>query len=199
MTDSIQLPEVKKGLKYCFENSLALIQDAELLFENDSYARAYSITQLAIEEIGKARMVFDLYMSIVMGDRKEFDFPKFRKNFRDHKWKTVESKISNIYYNASVRSQSTQELEEFALKNFAEMQKAKNGDYDKLKNNGFYVSIENNSFCSPKEMFNREETLVFIQTSKKQIEFSKDDMMKWIDLDERLGIDKENALEKYKT
>lgn len=191
MNTSIQINEIRNGINCCLENALELISDAEILIINERYARAYSISQLAIEESGKAMMLYELYNTLQADERKNFDFKKFRKNFRDHKWKTFESKIIDIMM---FSKNKTKDFKEFALQNFAEMQKAKNGHYDILKNNGFYVSLENDIFYKPNEIFKKSEVLKFTNESKEKIEFVKDWITKWLILDKDLGIDKEGIL-----
>ena len=191
MNTSIQINEIRNGINCCLENSLELISDSELLLINDKYARAHSISQLAIEEVGKAMMLYELYNTLQADGRKDFDFKKFRKNFRDHKWKTYESKIIDLMMYSQNKSKY---FKEFALNNFREIQKAKNGYYDTLKNNGFYVSLENDIFYKPNQIFDKSEVLKFIEESKAKIEFIKDWISKWLILDKDLGIDKEGII-----
>jgi AbiV family abortive infection protein len=191
MNTCISINEIRNGINCCLENSLELISDSELLLINDKYARAYSVSQLAIEEAGKAMMLYELYNTLQADGRKDFDFKKFRKNFRDHRWKTYESKIIDLMMYSQNK---TDNMEEYALNNFKEIQKAKSGYYDKLKNDGFYVSLENNIFFKPNQIFHKSEVLKFIEESKAKIEFIEVWIKKWLILDKDLGIDKEGIV-----
>lgn len=197
MNTSIGIDKIKNGMNYCIENSKQLITDAELLLENNRFPRAYSITQLAIEEIGKAMMLYGIYNSLQLDIRKEIDFKLFRKNFRDHKRKTSEATMIDLMMHSEIKV-SDSDFKEFALNNFKEIRKANNGHYDKLKNDGFYVSIENDKFSKPNEIFNYEDTLDFLNKSKLKIDFASNWIQKWLKMDAHCGVDKEGIIHKLK-
>ncbi len=43
----------------CFRNAAELLQDAELLFRHKRYARAFSLTVLALEELAKPPLLLN--------------------------------------------------------------------------------------------------------------------------------------------
>ena len=178
-------------MKSCLENASELIKDAELLFENKRFARTHTLTQLAIEEIGKSMMLYEFYNSLQIDKRKVFDFKKFRKNFRDHKWKTFETKIIDIWMFAENKDS---DFEDFAKNNFKEIQKAKKGHYDNLKNESLYVSLKKDKFHKPNDLFNEIDTFKFLEYGKRKVEFITDWTLKWLDMDEWLGADKEGII-----
>jgi len=51
------IKEIEEGRKKILENGLELIQEAELLFEHQRYARSYSLSHLATEELMKIQML----------------------------------------------------------------------------------------------------------------------------------------------
>ncbi len=191
MNNSIDISEIKNGMKSCLENASELIKDGELLFENKRFARTHGITQLAIEEVGKAMMLYSFYNSLQLGKRKEFDFKKFRKNFRDHKWKTFETKIVEIWMFADSEESN---FERFAKDNFKEIQKAKKGYYDNLKNESLYVSLKQDKFKKPNELFTEKYTGEFLEKGKRKVKFISNWILKWLDLDERIGADVEGIV-----
>lgn len=192
MNTSIDISEIKTGIKSCLENASELIKDAELLFENKRFARTHALTQLAIEEIGKSLMLYTFYNSLQMGKRKEFDFKMFRKNFRDHKWKTFETKVIDIWMFSDNKNS---DFETFAKNNFKEIQKTKQGHYDNLKNESLYVSLKQDKFCKPSELFNEKDTHEFLEQGKRKVEFITNWTLKWLNLDERWGADVEGIVD----
>lgn len=195
MNTSIKISEIKIGIKCCLENAADLIQEAELLFKNRRFARTYSLTQLALEEIGKSMMLYDLYNSLQMDQRKEFDFKDFRKNFRDHKWKTFKTNLIDFMMYAE---NGKSDFEEFTEVTFAEIQKIKNGHYDKMKNDSLYVSITNDKFHKPNEIFDEKYVGEFFTNSKTKIEFATQRTNRDLNLDERIGADKEAIITQIK-
>jgi AbiV family abortive infection protein len=191
MKESIEISELKIGMKFCLENASELINDAEILSEQKRYSRTHTLSQFALEEIGKAFMLYQLYNSIQSDKRKEFDFKTFRKNFRNHKAKTLETTMIDLMMYAENK---TGDFKTIALENFRDIQKVKNGNYDKKKNDSLYVSIENNKFVKPSELFKEKETLDFLFKTKSKVEFLTNWIIKWLDMDEWLGADKEGIL-----
>ena len=57
-----------------------LLKEAKILFENQSYQRAYFLGFSALEEISKSQLAADVFTGLI----KEDDF---KKSFRDHKKK----------------------------------------------------------------------------------------------------------------
>lgn len=195
MNKKIKISEIKKGIELSIENSFELINDAQILFENERYARAYSLSQLALEELGKSIMLFDFYQNLQADERKTFDFKSFRIKFRDHKWKSYESIFIELLMKADSKSP---EFENVALENFKKIQKNKKGYFDNLKNQSLYVSLQNDKFKKPNELFKKEKVSKFINESKAKIEFSSEHTLKWLIMDVWLGTDKEGILTELK-
>lgn len=192
MNSTIKINEIKKGIRCCIENANDLIYEAEVLLNNKIIARTHSLSQLAMEEAGKSMMLYDLYNSLQMGKRVEFDFKTFRKKFRDHKWKTFKTNL--IDFMMFAENEKINDLEEFSKTTFEEIKKIKDGHYDNLKNNSLYVSIENDRFLKPSEIFNENEVTDFFLLTKSKIEF----LTKWtksrLEIDENFGADKEGII-----
>ncbi len=191
MNESIEISEIKNGIELSIQNSFELIEEAQILFKNERYSRAYTLTQLSLEEIGKSIMLYDFYNTLQIGKRNEIDFKLFRKNFRDHRIKTFESIVVDLLMNGERKSPKFKEV---VLENFNDIQKNKKGFYDNLKNNSLYVSLDDGVFKKPSEIFEKKYVLKFIKSSKSKIEFSADRTLKWLRLDERLSNDKEGII-----
>jgi len=81
--------KILQGLPKIIENAQALLSDADFLFDNQRFERAYSIYQLSIEEIAKA---FHLINVIIFDDLLLADVQNsIRKVFKDHKFKSRKS------------------------------------------------------------------------------------------------------------
>ena len=68
-----------------FINAGQLIEDALILKENQRYARAYTLFQLATEEIGKSLLTINFLLFKDYTNKKSQQ--EFLKEFRDHKIK----------------------------------------------------------------------------------------------------------------
>ncbi len=198
MIEKLTIGEIKNGIELSIENAFELIADAQLLFENERFARSYTLSQLAQEELGKSIMLYNFYMNLKMGERSEYDFKLFRKNFRNHKWKTYESIFIDLVKKGIGKTKS-EEFMDIALSNFKKIQLNKSGHYDNLKNESLYVSLKGSSFHKPIDLFTKENVEKFMKESKAKIEFSSEHTLKWIRLDEKLGMDKEGVIAEFNT
>lgn len=60
----------------CMSNAVDLLTEAELLYKNDYFARAFALAIIAYEEIGKGQIVADLFNDIVSKEEFEEAFKK---------------------------------------------------------------------------------------------------------------------------
>ena len=82
MTNDNLLEAVEKAL----QNAEDLFDEAIILKNHEKTARAYTLFQFSIEEIGKAAMTF--YFALHGNLKNEKEYKTFLKDFRDHKIKT---------------------------------------------------------------------------------------------------------------
>ncbi len=68
-----------------FENAEELYVEANILFENEKYSRAFFLTQIAGEELGKHVICSGAVVNFIVG---KFDFSRFKKRFYNHMEKT---------------------------------------------------------------------------------------------------------------
>jgi len=60
-----------------FNNSVSLLEEAKLLFQNKFYARAVALAIMSFEELGKSQIVADYYTGILTEE-------DYKRSFRDH-------------------------------------------------------------------------------------------------------------------
>ena len=195
MNLNLKISEIKKGIYLCLENAHELISDADILLSNERYSRVYSLSQFAIEELGKSYMLYEFYTKLQLGKRREIDFNDFKKKFKSHKHKTFESMMADI---TMPSIEKNNDFEKFAINNFREIHKIKKGVYDDLKNESLYVSLNNNKFKKPAEILEREFVNDYFEKAKKKIEYSENWILKFIKQDEHFGTDKEGIINHIK-
>jgi AbiV family abortive infection protein len=82
-----------QGAWYSFEQCGVLLRDAVLLYENGSHATTVGLAMLARGEMGKGRMLLDLWRGVVNKGRK-VSADEIRDQFKDHKAKQGKAQIS---------------------------------------------------------------------------------------------------------
>jgi AbiV family abortive infection protein len=129
--------QIAAGMHLCYMNARALAEEARLLRENSRYARALSLTILALEELGKIPLIYNMIL-YKADDAKPWR--EFWKTFQSHQiklevWSTYGKRIMH----ALGRSYET------VLPSGIEPL------VDKFKQLGFYVSFFKDQFLFPEE------------------------------------------------
>jgi len=109
-------------------NAQSLVEEAEILYENKYYARTYTLSHIAREEISKLYMLYKVGIEIIAG--KKFDHKKLEKRLRNHK-----SKIQ--FFSMPITITGT---DSSYTKNM-----------NKRKNDSLYVGYEEETFRCPSE------------------------------------------------
>jgi len=156
---------IARGVELCWKNATALIAEAKLLQEHRFYARALSLSILALEELGKLMTLDGLAFSVVnneiSNDRKKL----FNECLRSHstKLRILDGYPLFLSYIATL-DPGYKTDEKFGLtmaivveryrKDRMELAKWLGEDCDlkklnELKKKGFYVGRENGSLVSP--------------------------------------------------
>jgi AbiV family abortive infection protein len=138
----LDLNNLKLGIIKNLRNSQELIDEAEILFKNEKYARTYLLSHIAIEESSKCAMLLKIIAFNIW--EEEIDIKNVRKRYSNHK-----EKIKNF------------EL----LKIFIDEKDSNSIDFDKQieilnnsKNDSLYVSWSNeNNFILPSEIFYKKD------------------------------------------
>jgi AbiV family abortive infection protein len=79
--DSDAAEKVYKAYARCHNNAVALIADAELLFEAGRFARACALAIVAWEELGKSQIAADYYSGVLTET-------EYKAAFKEHRLKT---------------------------------------------------------------------------------------------------------------
>ena len=66
----------------CMSNAIDLLKEAELLYKNNYFSRAFAIAIIAYEEVGKGQIVADLFNDMVSKE-------EFEEAFRKHEIKSA--------------------------------------------------------------------------------------------------------------
>ncbi|MEO8886596.1 MAG: AbiV family abortive infection protein [Mucilaginibacter sp.] len=139
--------ELKNGVNVCLSNAESLINDAELLKANGRNERAYTLFQLASEEIGKASQVLNFLLLEDINNPNSYKL--FLKEFHSHKSKTT-SFINYDYFVLKALKEIVKDKRKFLDATVYE--------YNNLnlindrKNHSLYTSIINNKFASPRQL-----------------------------------------------
>lgn len=92
---------ISKGANQILKNVHDLIQESKILYSNNSFARAFFLTQIAIEELGELSML----IASVQYPKEYKDFWKlFDKLFRDHNFKIAKAEISKQNHNYNFKT-----------------------------------------------------------------------------------------------
>lgn len=128
------------------ENARQLIEEGEILKNKRRYARAYTLFQLATEEVGKAMMTYGF---LLFDDFENVGIQhKFLKNFKDHKIKIKKSVSIDFMIAKAIGSES---IKKVILSN-AETQMTLINKINDLKNNSLYTSLIVHKFLLPSEI-----------------------------------------------
>lgn len=113
----------------CWNNSIGLLKESCLLFENGYYARAFLLAYTAMEEVGKYLVVCDFINDIV-------SMQEFKKVFKDHGLKTA-------YFHNSVRMDTNKGWASFLMSADLTIEYDDKGfeDLIKLRNRSAYVGL----------------------------------------------------------
>lgn len=147
----------KNDLLQAVEKSLVnaeqLFDEAIILKNHHKIARAYTLFQFSIEEIGKAAMAFNFALHGDLENRKEVD--GFLKNFRDHKIKTEKSQgLDFMLIMISEANEFTKKL----LNDFLERDKQFSLNLtNDMKNFSLYTSLVNKKFSLPEELISKKD------------------------------------------
>lgn len=128
---------IAAGMHLCFMNVRTLADEARLLRENGHYARALSLTILALEELGKIPLICNMIL-YKADDAKAWR--KFWKEFQSHRiklgvWTTYGKRILHAL-GRNYETELPSGIEPLA---------------DKFKQLGFYVTFFKDQFLYPEQ------------------------------------------------
>lgn len=88
--NQLKVEDLEKIYVTIYENACELLEESELLFIHEKYARSYLCSHIAFEELGKLPMLYLATLDVYNGI--EVDWKSLNSHIRDHK-----SKISMSY------------------------------------------------------------------------------------------------------
>lgn len=132
-------------------NAEELLEEAVILSKYNKIARAYTLFQFCIEEIGKASLTFQFVMYSNISDNLEVK--KFLKNFTNHKEKTSSSMGVDFMYALTTENSG---LSKKILDNYI-LQYDKINDSNNNKNYSLYTSLIESKFYLPSEVISKKQ------------------------------------------
>lgn len=144
----LTIDQIEEGRVKVIGNSWSLLHDAIILFENEKYARTYTLAHLCIEELAKLPILVGVGTEIALG--YSVNWKQFNKRFRDHKSKiNVHHYYDNVIFNSMGNEEDSYKQYEKDLH--------KTSSLNHTKNHSLYVTEQNGSFLTPDEVITREE------------------------------------------
>lgn len=128
-----------KGIYFCIQNARDLIEEAKILYHHGRHARAFSLSILALEELGKVEIITRYYLSPDSKKRMQ----EFVKDFKSHSSKQLTAIL--VHFANVLVEQGEEELRK-KLETPSERKRTLNI----LKQEGFYVDVVGDDFKSPR-------------------------------------------------
>lgn len=150
------------GIDKTFNNAKSLMVEAQLLFANEYYPRAYSLLQLSTEELGKVFLLIDALFTMLCD--KDIDFISFINKYEDHKEKIkISNKLGIIFVN--YLKETNQEYQ--TLEKYLNSEKNSVFNLNEMKKKGLYVCFMDNIFHSPYELINKSDVHILYQKAQR--------------------------------
>jgi AbiV family abortive infection protein len=131
-------------------NALQLLSEAELLFENKKYARAYFLAFTGLEEIAKSQLAADVFTGFIEEE-------KFWKYFKDHK-----RKIGRMAW----ASEDAKHYLDLDLETYLEIERPTITG----RMNALYVHFEGEKIKGPDDHLTEDEARAIIHTLRVAID-----------------------------
>ncbi|MEJ7829908.1 MAG: AbiV family abortive infection protein [Segetibacter sp.] len=159
--EELSIDELELGIKRALENAEDMINEGDILYENESYPRSYTLYQLAIEEIGKSRILFSLIINLRL--ENEIDFKEINKDFMHHQTKSKSAITFEMAALLVMHSTGDESADERKKKFFTSLEdlQAESENINRLnnyKNDSLYIGIAEKKFISPKDVITKEMT-----------------------------------------
>ncbi|MCY8074906.1 AbiV family abortive infection protein [Bacillus haynesii] len=140
--NQLKLKEIEEIFFKIYENACELIEDAEILYNKERYARAYLCAHIAFEELGKLPMLYTAAIKVYNGIK--VDWKNLNKRIRDHKRKISNSYGSIISFNNILKRYSDQIEKKSQNEYTSSMENNKSNFVETVKE-----FIENNVYFNP--------------------------------------------------
>jgi AbiV family abortive infection protein len=138
----LDLNALKLGIIKNLRNSQELIDEAEILFKNEKYARTYLLSHIAIEESSKVAMLLKIIAFNIW--EEEINIKNVRRRYSNHKEKIKNFELLKILID---------EKDYSSIDLYKQIEILNNS-----KNDSLYVSWSNeNKFILPSEIFDKKD------------------------------------------
>lgn len=108
--NQLKVEELQDIYNQIYKNAIELVEEAEILYLNQKYARGYFCAHIALEEFGKLPMLITTALNIYNGVK--IDWKYLNKSLRNHKKKTSLSYAQlMLMENAFIQYQSKREID----------------------------------------------------------------------------------------
>jgi AbiV family abortive infection protein len=158
---SLSVSQIEEARSKILQNAMELVEEAELLLANGRFARAYSLSHLACEEIAKIPMLVRAATDKILG--RDVDWQKLNRRLRSHT-----EKITGIFfvdYLIDPNIENDQDLK--ILQKSLDMVK----DFNMLKNQSLYTNLVGNSLLKPSEAIPTELATSLVGLARKRLGF----------------------------
>jgi len=141
--NNLNEPTLRSGFTKCILNAQQLCLEAKLLHENEMYARSYSLSHFAREELAKSLMLYRALGEKAAG--RQVNWKRLNRRFRDHKQKIINDRLISVMLLADDDSDEkiSDHLKGIEFTN-------------NRKNQCLYVDWEQNDFVMPEEKITKE-------------------------------------------
>ncbi|MGQ8813094.1 AbiV family abortive infection protein [Bacillus sp. NA_165.1] len=155
--NNYKIKDLEKAYTLIFENAKELIEESEILLANERFARSYTLSHIASEELSKLPILFRVATDIHF--KIKVNWKNVNKDLRDH-----EGKLRRKFMQQQILLNSkgiNDELLKFII------EKAKH--YNTLKNDSLYAGIRNREFTKPSRTIDREIAEANIQVVQEEL------------------------------
>lgn len=141
--NNLKASQVIEGAYKTVRNAQQLCDEAELLKNHKMFARSYTLSHLAREEVSKVAMLYKVAIELLLGQKIEWK--KVDRRFRDHKEKIVNDRaLTHLLFGSMQPEENI--LDPKLLFNSGTIAYT-----NARKNSSLYVDWANGKFQSPEE------------------------------------------------
>lgn len=178
----IEIDTIEEGCRKCIKNTESLIEESKLLLKHNKWARAFFLSSIAMEELGKYILFKSAQVKIKYGNH---DWNDFWKRFKKHKSKKLLiSLFEDVFTNNEILGHKK------ILKNV--------NLEESLKMWALYTDFYEDSFSTPMEVIDEKTAKLIVKLAEvrflkikslqkeiKDIIVEKEDIEEWYS---KLGI-----------
>jgi AbiV family abortive infection protein len=154
--NQLKVIELCAGAAAISANAAGLIGEAEILHEHKRYSRAYALSYMACEELGKLPILIGAATKLVL--RTKVDWKTVTTSFRNHETKTAHflGAAAGAILEARFDQGEKISKEDF-VDQINEAQAQANNTFSK-RNSSLYVDEKSNKFISPEDVIDESDS-----------------------------------------